>query len=222
MNLGETATDCGGTCRNIRKCQLAERCAVDADCFNNVCAVAFNPPVLACLECRIDSDCDRFGSPSAFRCHSNFCFECAINSDCPRPGQRPEQNKCVEPFIGATCPPGKPCVCRACRDEVDCPQGQLCDETGACVPCAQAQGGQVHAAQCIADCTNGVKDGDETDVDCGGSCAQQFPFQQCAVGQQCLGNADCASEVCEGNTCRECRVKDHCSGIKECVAFSCV
>jgi hypothetical protein len=45
-------------------------------------------------------------------------------------------------------------------------------------------------------CTNGVKDGDETDVDCGGaSCAA------CADGRACAVRRDCASLLCAGARC---------------------
>jgi hypothetical protein len=44
-------------------------------------------------------------------------------------------------------------------------------------------------------CSNGNKDGTETDVDCGGTCLP------CAVNQQCAGPGDCDSRVCAG-TCR--------------------
>jgi hypothetical protein len=39
-------------------------------------------------------------------------------------------------------------------------------------------------------CTDGIKDGDETDVDCGGSCGP------CADGKECLVGADCKNKVC--------------------------
>jgi hypothetical protein len=45
-------------------------------------------------------------------------------------------------------------------------------------------------------CPNGVLDGDETDVDCGGSCAAD-----CEQGQACAANADCVSRNCEGGVC---------------------
>ena len=41
-------------------------------------------------------------------------------------------------------------------------------------------------------CQNGVKDGDESDVDCGGSCPA------CPQGKLCGGGADCASGTCAG------------------------
>ena len=45
-------------------------------------------------------------------------------------------------------------------------------------------------------CTDGQKDGDESDRDCGGSCATK-----CAPGQACAGNGDCASLHCDGAAC---------------------
>ncbi|MBI3179003.1 MAG: hypothetical protein HYZ27_05040, partial [Deltaproteobacteria bacterium] len=47
-------------------------------------------------------------------------------------------------------------------------------------------------------CTDGIKNGDETGVDCGGpTCTTR-----CGVGQTCSGNSDCASGVCgSGGTC---------------------
>ncbi len=44
--------------------------------------------------------------------------------------------------------------------------------------------------------TNGQKDGDETDVDCGGASAPK-----CSDGKTCLAPSDCESSVCSGGTC---------------------
>lgn len=45
-----------------------------------------------------------------------------------------------------------------------------------------------------ANCTNGTQDGDETDVDCGGSCAG------CAATKKCGLDADCASKLCDASS----------------------
>jgi len=45
-------------------------------------------------------------------------------------------------------------------------------------------------------CTDGVKNGTETDVDCGGSCAAK-----CADSKLCSVNADCSGASCVGGTC---------------------
>ncbi len=44
-------------------------------------------------------------------------------------------------------------------------------------------------------CLDGVRDGDETDVDCGGSCVP------CAVGGACKASTDCATAACVAGTC---------------------
>jgi len=41
-------------------------------------------------------------------------------------------------------------------------------------------------------CRNGMKDADETDIDCGGSCSG------CTTAQACIVPGDCASLVCSG------------------------
>ena len=48
----------------------------------------------------------------------------------------------------------------------------------------------------VVGCDNSTLDGDETDVDCGGSCAG------CAVDLACDGPRDCASGVCLSGRCR--------------------
>ena len=45
-------------------------------------------------------------------------------------------------------------------------------------------------------CSDGVKSGDETDVDCGGP-----QCRPCAAGKECLDPGDCASGVCTGGVC---------------------
>ncbi|MEO1484054.1 MAG: hypothetical protein AAFU77_18250, partial [Myxococcota bacterium] len=66
--------------------------------------------------------------------------------------------------------------------------------TGSCggglLPETAADGGQESEAE-LEWTADGVRDNDETDVDCGGS---QAP--SCAVGQVCEDNEDCASAFC--------------------------
>ncbi|MBA3394007.1 MAG: hypothetical protein H0T89_15270 [Deltaproteobacteria bacterium] len=60
------------------------------------------------------------------------------------------------------------------------------------VPCAS--GRCVDAAPRNA-CRNRVRDGAETDVDCGGTC------QPCAAAKRCTVPADCQTAACTGGTC---------------------
>ena len=47
-------------------------------------------------------------------------------------------------------------------------------------------------------CLDGIKNGSESDVDCGGSCPR------CADGRTCATGDDCASFRCSGGTCQAC------------------
>lgn len=74
--------------------------------------------------------------------------------------------------------------CRGCAEGATCNAPADCEsldcDAGACGP---------------PSCTNGVRDGYETDLDCGGECASN-----CASGQRCLTDLDCASGQC-GEPC---------------------
>ncbi len=52
-------------------------------------------------------------------------------------------------------------------------------------------------------CDNGVPDGDETDVDCGGSCPRL-----CGNGAGCASDPDCETGVCRQQVCRAARCDD--------------
>ncbi len=46
-------------------------------------------------------------------------------------------------------------------------------------------------------CSDGIKNGTETDVDCGGQCPQA-----CNIGQHCTYGSDCISDYCVGGLCQ--------------------
>lgn len=58
-------------------------------------------------------------------------------------------------------------------------------------------------------CTDGIKNRDETDVDCGGSCPR------CAAGKTCQTRDDCISAICQGppssKTCQTCTPGTQCN-----------
>ncbi len=66
-------------------------------------------------------------------------------------------------------------------------------------------------------CMNGTRDGDETDVDCGGALCPK-----CAAGRTCGGAADCASASCSTEGVCACTQLDHCPDGTSCVAKLCV
>jgi len=73
--------------------------------------------------------------------------------------------------------------------------GEICDGQGSCV---------------VATCMDGVVDGGETDVDCGGACPA------CSNGLMCLTGADCASGVCTGGGCTPCGTNADCDPSSYC------
>ena len=62
------------------------------------------------------------------------------------------------------------------------------------------------AGHCVVPtCTDGVADGDESDVDCGGSCSNDLDSIAvglwCASGKKCRSGADCQSAICTASVC---------------------
>jgi hypothetical protein len=91
--------------------------------------------------------------------------------------------------------------------DANCVTGFYCDGVGAgaCQALLTPSQACQRAGQCVGDvctndicdqCTDGKKDGDETDVDCGGpTCGP------CANGKACIANLDCQSIDCVSTTC---------------------
>jgi hypothetical protein len=80
--------------------------------------------------------------------------------------------------------------CAECLDDMDCTAPDTCDN-GTCIGC-----------------TDGIQNGTETGVDCGGTCAS-CNGTACTVGTDCAANA-CVDGVCCATactaTCRACNV----------------
>lgn len=77
----------------------------------------------------------------------------------------------------------------------------LCNGAGKCVECLVNQHCGVDGycfENACKNCDDGLKNGDETDVDCGGAhCAS------CAKGKSCAQNTDCATTFCTDGVCCE-------------------
>jgi plastocyanin len=85
------------------------------------------------------------------------------------------------------------CVCCACLPQVGPPvsmDGGGPDPDGG----TEVDAGVVDAG--VADCTDGLRNGRESDVDCGGDCPR------CGLNAQCVGPADCQTGRCSNATCR--------------------
>jgi Thrombospondin C-terminal region len=78
----------------------------------------------------------------------------------------------------------------SCGD--DCGTGQGCEDDD---DCTSAECGAGMTCEDPPSCDNGIQDGDETDLDCGGSCPP------CADGEICQDPGDCVSDMCEDGIC---------------------
>jgi hypothetical protein len=189
----ETDVDCGGEA--CPGCADGKRCLEGSDCASMFCgatthlcyASSCSDGVLDGAE--TDVDC---GGPDCSGC--TLGEKCDQNSDCASNGCQAEsitQRVCITP----TCTDGEK---DGSETDVDCGGGTCpaCPALDECLVNADCQSldcDQPVRNQCLpATCTNGVKDGDETDVDCGGIC------KQCPVGDGCGLDGDCVSNACDG------------------------
>ncbi|MFO0761084.1 MAG: hypothetical protein U0359_31690 [Byssovorax sp.] len=102
------------------------------------------------------------------------------------------QGSCVGCVDDSSCM--APATCGGCGvANTCCCQPKTCAQLGVtCGMVGNGCGGQLQ-------CNNGIKDGTETDVDCGGSsCATP-----CGQGKACSAGTDCASTFCADGVCCE-------------------
>ncbi len=207
----ETDIDCGGTCAT--KCQNAQACRVGGDCVSDVCSI--NQVCVANIHldgyvdgnetdvdcggdapngcplgegCKVGSDCASGGTCNALtlRCVVPGCTDNVKN------GNESSVDCGGAPFNGIAC--SRCGNGKGCNTGSDCASG-FCSGDGACVASL---------------CYDGVKDGSETDVDCGGShCSAR-----CAAGASCGTGADCASGLCNAAT-QKCVASECADGTKD-------
>jgi hypothetical protein len=127
----------------------------------------------------------------------------------------------------ALCPgPDGDCVHAACAnnqcthlvepagDPCDEGNGHYCDGNGSCVECLED--GHCSEGTCVANkcyqpnCIDGIKNGTETDIDCGGACAP------CDNGKSCDAAFDCLSWICEAAKCKPCLAQAECPASRYC------
>jgi hypothetical protein len=187
-NGAETGADCGGP--SCPRCAAGGGCATGADCQSGVCAggVCQAPACTDGVENGAETGVD-CGGPSCPKCAAGG--GCATGADCQ----------------SGTCVSGR-CATPTCSDGlkngtetgVDCGGGSCpkCGTGGGCNTGSDCASGVCSAVThtCAAPtCTDGVKNGNETDVDCGGSCPA------CPIDDACATNADCQSGSCKGGVC---------------------
>ena len=177
----------------------------------------------ACVACVASTDCPGEDSACQTRtCNDNVCGVTLAPAGTPLANQIAgdcSKNVCdgaggTTSTIDGTDVPidGKACTVDTCTAGVPanpplpldtaCNQdgGKVCDASGACVQCnkgSQCASGVCAGGMCQpASCVDGVKNGSEADIDCGGAaCAP------CPIGADCAAASDCTSGVCAAGTC---------------------
>lgn len=98
---------------------------------------------------------------------------------------------------GVGCAAGTDCLSGSCS-------GGLCAgiaDTGACTMSNSCNSGVCTAGACAAPaCNDTVKNGLESDLDCGGATCGAT----CTAGKTCAASSDCSANRCEGALCRTC------------------
>ncbi len=154
------------------------------------------------------SECIPKESDPDYQCKANSCgAECDGSVGCPPKlvgdlckysGVCDQENTCTCSYTDQYCPQAG-----TTRIETDgtttCYYGvQACESVGCSLSTCTLEAGETCSAAggCVIDtCSDEVKNNDETDIDCGGSC------DACADGKACLTSNDCSSENCVNGTC---------------------
>ena len=193
--------DCDSLAGVLQRC-LQGKC-VDARC------VAGDEPYcedanLACDE----TNCQPRSSCGAAICEHNVCFQDTQNHNCETGEYCSLDDGCLplemcEDVSDCTLAGSSlGCVRAYCQVGVDYCAYQRANDGAPPLGSACANAGGVcasgHCSLGPDTCTNGSLDGDETDLDCGGSCIGCSAGQMCSSGADCLAGLNCeAGGVCE-------------------------
>jgi hypothetical protein len=201
MDGRETSIDCGGA--DCNKCRAGLLCNSGADCVSNVCTGGVCQPT--CV------DGQRNGTETDIDCGGATCVTqgrtcaggaaCMAGTDCA--SGTCTNNVCT---VTATCTDG---IRNGTETGIDCggavcvAQGRRCANGLGCAAgtdCTSTFCDATNVCATAPSCTDAVRNGNETDIDCGGAtCVAQG--RTCALTKACVANTDCASAVCFNNVC---------------------
>ncbi len=211
INNNETGQDCGGVqVPSCPRCGNGVSCINNTDCSSGWCVTIPNVPNKPYLTCQVPSCSDQIqngaepypdcGGPCSTLCTPGL--PCFVSADCTT-AFCPGNHTCTYP----SCPDG---VKNGNETGVDCGQRSgcgLCSQGSGCgnsSDCSEgfcnlnAQSSAFHT--CVSPgCNDGIKNGNETDIDCGGSnCGN------CQGNRTCGENGDCVSNFCHpvSKTCK--------------------
>ncbi len=193
-NGDETDLDCGGSCK---PCEATKKCKVPADCASGVCSDKGMG-----LQCQPPSNTDKVknGDETDVDCGGAGNPKCADGKKCT------VRDDCTSDVCDAGSGTCKAAVCNdgvvnGTETDVDCggPACPRCADLKSCKTADDCTSGVCKDVGKGLECqppspTDGVKNGTETDIDCGGA-----GNPQCIAGKSCLAHADCQSDGCGYN-----------------------
>lgn len=186
----ETDIDCGG--KAAPPCDVGKGCLVGLDCVQKVCDGT------TCLA-PTATDGVKNGDETDVDCGGGTAPACVDGKKCAIGARDCTSKVCT----GNTCIPPTPNdgVKNGNETDIDCgggPPAPACGTGKTCITGAQdcvsyvCTGGVCQAATG----TDGVKNGDESDIDCGGT---NTGAPKCDPTYACNGHADCKSDGCDYN-----------------------
>ena len=241
-------------------------CVLDGDCPNgDTCTAGRCQP----RKCKSDTECGVSSQCVTHTCESGTCKADFKTGPLPADQQTPndcQKRTCdgrgnLETVADPTDVPlddGNPCTDEVCDAsggahpfsmagagcQLTAVDQGVCDGAGMCVQCVSSDtctaGDHPRCSDhhCVS-CDNGVQDGDEQDVDCGGACPQQCILGTCTMdsdcktglscsvgvcrwanGHSCANDAECKSLLCAAQTCQACTTNSECAS-QHCNAGAC-
>ena len=204
--------DCGTMddgCGTVLNCGS---CGGGDACIGNICTCVPTTCDAAGAMCgTIDDACggalDCGGCAPGQQCNGSNQCECApVTCDMTGANCGAIDDGCGNTLECGVCSVGQACVANVCEciPTTCLDEGAVCgsisDGCGGMLDCGSCNAGEVcnDSWQCIVapTCDDGIRNQDETDVDCGGGCPVA-----CDDLQGCLVHSDCISGVCEVDTC---------------------
>ena len=191
---GEAGVDCGGTCPT--KCANGTSCTSGGSCTSGNCVegVCCNSPCnTTCVSCLQSRSGQSDGTCANITTGSDPKGECSPQSPstCGRTGQ----------CAGGACqlhPSGTACAAASCTGSTQTNQ-DTCDGSGTCVDGGSMScgGAYICSGGSCQSCSDGVQNGNETGVDCGGG----PPCSGCPNGTPCGSPSECATGNCVDGVC---------------------
>jgi hypothetical protein len=202
LNGTETDVDCGGNAAPA--CGIQKKCADPLDCTTGVCK---DTPQGKLCQAPSPTDTVKNGTETDVDCGGNAAPACADGKECAVRGDCVSDVCTNKKCVAAVCDDG---VKNSSETDVDCGGAGCprCADNKTCKVAGDCASGVCQDKGTGLKCqpptfTDAVKNGTETDVDCGGG----GPL--CATGKACKQHSDCASDGCDYK--KTCAIKRSCT-----------